>query len=64
VLLLKLGLVGVAGACVLRVRRRVRRTGEAGAVARVEMAVLLCVVLVSAVLTVVPDPHWLALERP
>ncbi|MGQ4512486.1 CopD family protein [Streptomyces sp. DW26H14] len=63
VLLFKLALAGAAGACALGVRRRLRRTGAAGPEIHAEIAVLLCVVLVSAVLTVVPDPHWLALRR-
>ncbi|WP_329455545.1 CopD family protein [Streptomyces sp. NBC_01497] len=63
VLLLKLVLVGAAGACALGARRRLRGEAGAGSAVYAQLAVLLGVVLVSAVLTVVPDPHWLALER-
>ncbi|MFI8293963.1 copper resistance protein CopD [Streptomyces sp. ms191] len=60
VLLVKLGLVGLAGLLALAARRRMLRGGNAQAPARTELGVLAAVVLVSAVLTVVPDPHWLS----
>ncbi|MGW0467396.1 CopD family protein [Streptomyces sp. NPDC003027] len=60
VLLAKLALVGVASVLALTARRRMLRGGDAEAPARIELAVLAAVVLISAVLTVVPDPHWLS----
>ncbi|WP_329381255.1 CopD family protein [Streptomyces sp. NBC_01716] len=60
VLIAKLVLVAVASALALAARRRLRRSRDAHVAARVELAVLAAVVLVSAVLTVVPDPHWLS----
>jgi putative copper export protein len=62
VLIAKLALVAVASGLALRARRRLRRGRDAGRAARFELAVLVCVVLVSAVLTVVPDPHWLSVR--
>ncbi|WP_327374017.1 CopD family protein [Streptomyces sp. NBC_01216] len=59
VLLAKLGLVGVASLLALAARRRMLRGGDAQAPARTELGVLAVIMLVSAVLTVVPDPHWL-----
>lgn len=61
-LLAKLVLVAVVSALALVARRRLARdTDPAGAqrCARREAVVLGAVVLVSAVLTVVPDPHWI-----
>ncbi|WP_234434144.1 CopD family protein [Streptomyces sp. NRRL F-5126] len=63
VLLVKLALVGAASALALGARRRLRRTGRAGREAYLEVTVLAVVVLVSAVLTVVPNPGWHALAR-
>ncbi|MFD3522993.1 CopD family protein [Streptomyces sp. NPDC058653] len=60
VLIAKLVLVAVASVLALVARRRLRRDRDAHGAARVELAVLAGVVLVSAVLTVVPDPHWLS----
>ncbi|MFJ7997697.1 CopD family protein [Streptomyces sp. NPDC096310] len=60
VLIAKLVLVAVVCALALAARIRLRRGGDAGRPARAELAVLALVVLVSAVLTVVPDPHWLS----
>ncbi|WP_241518962.1 CopD family protein [Streptomyces sp. CB03238] len=62
VLIAKLALVAVASALALAARRRLRRGGDATRPARAEVAALAGVVLVSAVLTVVPDPHWLSLR--
>ncbi|MEO3976615.1 CopD family protein [Streptomyces sp. CAU 1734] len=61
VLAAKLILVAVVCALALAARRRLLRgrTGAAG-VARVELAVLALVMAVSAILTVVPDPHWIS----
>ncbi|MET9620507.1 CopD family protein [Streptomyces sp. NPDC006464] len=60
VLLVKLGLVGLASLLALTARRRMLRGGDARTPARTELGVLAAVVLVSAVLTVVPDPLWLS----
>ncbi|MFE3599947.1 CopD family protein [Streptomyces sp. NPDC059142] len=60
VLMAKLVLVAVVCALALTARVRLRRGGDAGRPARAELAFLALVVLVSAVLTVVPDPHWLS----
>lgn len=63
VLIAKLVLVAVASALALVARRRLLRGRDAhraARAARVELAVLAAVVLLSAVLTVVPDPHWLS----
>lgn len=62
VLIAKLALVAVASGLALRARGRLRGGRDAGGPARAELAVLACVVLVSAVLTVVPDPHWLSVR--
>ncbi|MEV3988923.1 CopD family protein [Streptomyces sp. NPDC049837] len=62
VLIVKLLLVAVASALAVTARRRLRRGGDATAPARTELAVLAGVVVVSAVLTVVPDPHWLSVH--
>lgn len=62
VLIAKLLLVAVASALAVTARRRLRRGGDATAPARTELAVLAGVVVVSAVLTVVPDPHWLSVH--
>lgn len=62
-LLAKLVLMAVVSALALSARRRLRNgAGPAGAqrAARREVAALVAVVVVSAVLTVVPDPHWLS----
>ncbi|MFJ2557276.1 MULTISPECIES: CopD family protein [unclassified Streptomyces] len=60
VLIAKLVLVAVVCALALAARVRLRRGGDAVRPARAELGVLAVVVLVSAVLTVVPDPHWLS----
>ncbi|MFF8287676.1 CopD family protein [Streptomyces sp. NPDC016309] len=59
-LLAKLALVAVASALALTARGRLRRGGDATTPARTELAVLAGVVVVSALLTVVPDPHWVS----
>lgn len=62
-LLAKLALMVVVSALALSARRRLRSGADpAGAhrAARREVVALVAVVLVSAVLTVVPDPHWLS----
>lgn len=62
-LLLKLALVAVVSVLALSARQRLLRDGDpdtAQRLARREQAVLAVVVVVSAVLTVVPDPHWLS----
>ncbi|MEU7019882.1 CopD family protein [Streptomyces sp. NPDC046203] len=59
VLLVKLALFGVAALLALTARRRLLRGADAQPPARVELGVLAVVLLVSALLTVVPDPHWL-----
>ncbi|MFJ8669329.1 CopD family protein [Streptomyces sp. NPDC093600] len=60
VLLAKVALVGVASVLALTARRRMLRGQDAQAPARIELGVLAAIVLISAVLTVVPDPHWLS----
>ncbi|MEE1757086.1 CopD family protein [Streptomyces sp. SP18CS02] len=60
VLIAKLALVLVASAFAVAARRRLRRGGDTAAPARAELAVLAVVVVVSAALTVVPDPHWVS----
>ncbi|MFE4610449.1 CopD family protein [Streptomyces niveus] len=60
VLIAKLVLVAAASALALAARRRLLHSRDAHLAARVELAVLAAVVLISAVLTVVPDPHWLS----
>ncbi|WP_018550130.1 CopD family protein [Streptomyces sp. ATexAB-D23] len=62
-LLAKLALMAVVSVLALSARRRLRSGADpAGAhrAARREVVALVAVVLVSAVLTVVPDPHWLS----
>ncbi|MFD9422098.1 MULTISPECIES: CopD family protein [unclassified Streptomyces] len=62
-LLVKLALMVVVSALAVAARRRLSRDADpavAHRIARREQAVLALVVLVSAVLTVVPDPHWLS----
>ncbi|WP_137993236.1 CopD family protein [Streptomyces vilmorinianum] len=59
ILLAKLALVGLASLLALTARRRMLRGGDAQAPARIELGVLAAVVVVSALLTVVPDPQWL-----
>ncbi|MFF0437031.1 CopD family protein [Streptomyces sp. NPDC004327] len=59
VLVVKLALFGVTALLALTARRRMLRGADAQPPARVELGVLGAVVLVSALLTVVPDPHWL-----
>lgn len=60
VLIAKLVLVVVASALALAARRRLLRGRDVHLAARAELVVLAAVVLLSAVLTVVPDPHWLS----
>ncbi|MFJ2116311.1 CopD family protein, partial [Streptomyces sp. NPDC087850] len=62
VLIAKLLLVGVVSALALAARARLRRGADPGRAARAELAVLGVVVLLSAILTVVPDPHWLSVR--
>ncbi|MEU8538830.1 CopD family protein [Streptomyces sp. NPDC048717] len=59
VLLVKLALFVLAALLALTARRRLTRGADAQPPARVELGVLAVVLLVSALLTVVPDPHWL-----
>ncbi|WP_370414994.1 CopD family protein [Streptomyces fradiae] len=59
VLLVKLALFGLTALLALTARRRMLHGADARPPARVELGVLALVVLVSALLTVVPDPHWL-----
>ncbi|EDY50273.1 hypothetical protein SSCG_03301 [Streptomyces clavuligerus] len=60
-LLLKLALVAAVCALALTARHRMRRGRlDAQLPARVELALLAVVTVVSAVLTVVPDPHWVS----
>ncbi|MFF5564867.1 CopD family protein [Streptomyces sp. NPDC012623] len=60
VLIVKLLLVLTVAALALTARHRLRRGTDATRPARAELAVLALVLLVSAILTVVPDPHWLS----
>nr|WTA00636.1 CopD family protein [Streptomyces sp. NBC_00857] len=60
VLIAKLILIALVSGLALTARRRLRGGGDAVTPARGELAVLAVVVLLSAVLTVVPDPHWLS----
>ncbi|WP_395363716.1 CopD family protein [Streptomyces sp. YH02] len=57
VLLVKLVLFGGASLLALAARGRMLSGGDAQAPARVEVSVLAAIVVVSALLTVVPDPH-------
>ncbi|GLF94773.1 CopD family protein [Streptomyces yaizuensis] len=60
-LLVKTALVGVVCALALAARHRMRRGRlDAQLPARVELGFLVAVTVVSAVLTVVPDPHWVS----
>ncbi|MFF9194642.1 CopD family protein [Streptomyces sp. NPDC014779] len=59
VLLVKLALFGLTALLALTARHRMLHAADPEPPARVELAVLGLVVLVSALLTVVPDPHWL-----
>ncbi|MFF8829976.1 CopD family protein [Streptomyces sp. NPDC015131] len=63
VLLAKLALLAVVSALAVAARRRLGRGDGATTPARAELVVLAGVVVVSALLTVVPDPHWIALRR-
>lgn len=60
VLIAKLALVAVASLLALAARRRLLGGGDTHGAARAELAVLAAVLLLSAVLTVVPDPHWIS----
>ncbi|GGU00258.1 MULTISPECIES: CopD family protein [Streptomyces] len=60
VLLAKLALFGLVSLLALTARHRMLRGGDARAPARIELGVLAAIVVVSALLTVVPDPHWLS----
>ncbi|MFF1960826.1 CopD family protein [Streptomyces sp. NPDC058220] len=62
VLITKLALVAVACGLAVAARRRLYGGRDAGRPARAELTVLALVVLVSAVLTVVPDPHWVSTQ--
>ncbi|MFD4377408.1 CopD family protein [Streptomyces sp. NPDC058486] len=59
VLLVKLALFGGASLLALVARSRLMSGIDARPPARVELAVLAVIVALSALLTVVPDPHWL-----
>ncbi|MFI0984672.1 CopD family protein [Streptomyces exfoliatus] len=59
ILLVKLLLFGMVSLLALAARSRMLSGGDAEAPARIEVAVLAVVVVVSVLLTVVPDPHWL-----
>lgn len=64
VLIAKVALVAVACALALVARHRMLRARpDAQRPARVELIVLGATLLVSSILTVVPDPHWLSLSR-
>ncbi|MEU3606363.1 CopD family protein [Streptomyces sp. NPDC035033] len=58
VLLVKLVLFGGASLLALAARSRLMSGADAEPPARVELAVLAVIVALSALLTVVPDPHW------
>ncbi|MYT97465.1 MULTISPECIES: CopD family protein [unclassified Streptomyces] len=63
-LLVKLALMAVVSVLALAARRRMLRDDDPGVahrLARREQVVLGAVVVVSAILTVVPDPHWISL---
>lgn len=62
VLIAKLVLVAVVSALALTARHRLRHDRDAGPPARAELALLAVVVVLSAILTVVPDPHWLSVR--
>ncbi len=59
VLLLKLALFGAASLLALAARSRLLSGTDARPPARVELSVLAVIVALSALLTVVPDPHWI-----
>ncbi|MFG2643480.1 CopD family protein [Streptomyces sp. NPDC048370] len=59
VLLAKLALVATASLLALTARHRLLHDADAETPARIELCVLGAVVVVSAILTVLPDPHWL-----
>ncbi|WP_435239059.1 CopD family protein [Streptomyces sp. YPW6] len=64
-LLLKLALMAVVSVLAVAARRRMLRDTDPSAACRLagrEQVVLGLVVVVSAVLTVVPDPHWISLR--
>ncbi|MDX3376124.1 CopD family protein [Streptomyces sp. ME02-6991-2A] len=64
-LLVKLALMAVVSALAVAARRRMLRDTDpavAHRLARREQAVLGAVVVVSAILTVVPDPHWISMR--
>ncbi|MEU3266235.1 copper resistance D family protein [Streptomyces bacillaris] len=64
-LLVKLALMAVVSVLALAARRRMLRDDDpavAHRLARREQVVLGAVVVVSAILTVVPDPHWISLR--
>ncbi|WP_430478201.1 copper resistance D family protein [Streptomyces sp. P11-1] len=64
-LLVKLALMAVVSLLALAARRRMLRDDDpavAHRLARREQIVLGAVVVVSAILTVVPDPHWISLR--
>ncbi|MFJ9433256.1 copper resistance D family protein [Streptomyces sp. NPDC101490] len=60
VLLVKLALFGGASLLALAARSRMTSGGDAQGPARVEVSVLVAILVVSALLTVVPDPHGIA----
>ncbi|MFJ5222223.1 CopD family protein [Streptomyces sp. NPDC088400] len=60
VLIAKLILIALVSGLALTARRKLRHGGDTATPARRELAVLAVVVLLSAVLTVVPDPHWIS----
>ncbi|WP_314621393.1 CopD family protein [Streptomyces stackebrandtii] len=59
VLLVELLLFGVVSLLALTARTRMLANGDAESPARVEVVTLGVILAVSALLTVVPDPHWL-----
>lgn len=60
ILLVKLLLFGGVSLLAVAARSRMLSGGDAEAPARIEVAALGVIVVVSALLTVVPDPHWIA----
>ncbi|MEU3745345.1 MULTISPECIES: CopD family protein [Streptomyces] len=60
ILLVKLLIFGGVSLLALAARSRMLSGGAAEAPARIEAAALMVVMVVSALLTVVPDPHWIA----